>query len=105
MKTLLCSVLCPLAAASATADLTSQQKQAALDGHNEVRSDVASGFVGNQPIAADMVKLDWDDNLAAVAQTWVARCINGHNANRTSEYAARVGGNTYVGENLAVYLT
>jgi hypothetical protein len=105
MKTLLCSVLCTLVAASATADLTSQQKQAALDGHNEIRSDVASGLVANQPTAADMVKLGWDADLSAVVQSWVGRCTSGHNANRTSEYAARVGGSTYVGENLAVYLT
>ncbi len=105
MKTLLCSVLCTLVAASAAADLTLQQEQATLDGHNEIRSDVASGLVANEPTATDMVKLDWDDDLALVVQNWVDRCIWDHNSNRTSEYGALVGGNTYVGENLAVYLT
>jgi hypothetical protein len=105
MKPLLCSVLCTLVASSAAAGLTPQQERAALDGHNGVRSDVASGLVGNEPTAADMVKLDWDDDLAAVAQGWVDRCIWDHNANRTAEYRALVGGNTYVGENLAVYGT
>jgi hypothetical protein len=94
-----------LAAGSATADLTAQQKRAALDGHNEIRSDVASGRVADQPTATDMVKLDWDDDLAQVMQSWVNQCHWSHNGNRTSEYAALVGGNTYVGENLAVYLT
>jgi len=105
MKTLLWSVLCTLVAASATAQLTLPQEQAALDGHNEIRSDVASGLVGDEPKATDMVKLDWDDDLALVAQNWVDRCTWGHNANRTSEYGALVGGNTYVGENIAFYAT
>jgi hypothetical protein len=99
------SVLCLLVAASATADLTVQQEQAVLAGHNEIRSDVARGLVGDEPTARDMVKLIWDDDLAQVAQNWVDRCSWGHNPNRTSEYAALVGGNTYVGENLAVYGT
>jgi cysteine-rich secretory family protein len=102
---LLCSVLCTFVAASATAQLTLQQEQAALDGHNEIRSDVASGLVGDEPTATDMVKLDWDDDLALVVQDWVDQCVWDHNPNRTSEYGALVGGNTYVGENLAVYLT
>ena len=99
------SVFYMLVAASATADFTPQQEQAVLDGHNEIRSDVASGLVGNEPTATDMVKLDWDDDLALVAQNWVDQCIWDHNSNRTSEYGALVGGNIYVGENLAVYLT
>jgi hypothetical protein len=103
--TLLCLVLCTLVAASATADLTPQQEQAALDRHNEIRSDVASGLVGNEPSATDMVKLDGDDDLALVVQNWVDQCIWNHNPNRTSQYGALAGGNTYVGENLAVYLT
>jgi hypothetical protein len=40
-----------------------------------------------------------------VAQGWVVRCISDHNPNRTSEYGALAGGSTYVGENLAVYIT
>jgi hypothetical protein len=105
VKTLLCAILCTLVAASATAELSAQQKQAMLDGHNGIRSDVASGLVADQPTATNMVKLDWDDDLSQVVQNWVGRCTWGHNPNRTSEYAALVGGNTYVGENLAVYLT
>jgi Cysteine-rich secretory protein family len=105
MKTLLCSVLGTLVAVSATADLTPQQEQAALDGHNEIRSDVASGRVGDEPTATNMVKLDWDADLARVVQNWVGQCSWAHNPNRTSEYGALAGGNTYVGENLAVYLT
>ena len=99
------AISCLLFAASATADLTAQQKQAMLSGHNAIRSDVAMGLVDDQPSATDMVKLDWDANLAGVAQSWVDRCIWDHNSNRTAQYAALAGGNTYVGENLAVYLT
>jgi|SRR5688572_7018999 len=76
-----------------------------LGGHNEIRSDVARGLVGNEPPATNMVKLGWDDDLSGVAQNWVDQCVWNHNADRTAQYAARVGGNTYVGENLAVYLT
>lgn len=98
-------VLCMLVAASATADLTAQQEQATLAGHNEIRSDVALGLVEDEPTATDMVKLDWDEDLELVIQNWVDRCIWNHNPNRTSQYAALHGGNSYVGENLAVYLT
>jgi len=101
----LIGVLCLLLARSAAADFTVQQEQAVLAGHNEIRSDVARGLVGDEPPARDMVKLDWDDDLALVAQNWVDRCSWGHNPSRTSEFAALVGGNTYVGENLAVYGT
>ena len=102
---LLCSFVCALVAAPATADLTVSQEQAMLDGHNQVRSNVARGLVGDEPSARDMVKLAWDDDLARVAQNWVDRCVWDHNRNRTSEYGALAGGNTYVGENLAVFLT
>jgi hypothetical protein len=105
MRTLIWSVLCSLVAAAAAADLTPQQEQAALVGHNSIRSDVASGRVGDEPTATNMVKLAWDDDLGRVIQSWVDQCSWGHNPNRTSQYAALVGGNTYVGENLAVYLT
>jgi hypothetical protein len=50
----LTSMVCTLVAASATADLTPQQKQAALARHNQMRSDVASGLADGQPTAADM---------------------------------------------------
>jgi len=73
--------------------------------HNEIRSEVARGLVTNEPTAADMVELEWDDDLALVAQSWVDRCIWSHNPNRTSDYGALVGGATYVGENLEVYGT
>jgi hypothetical protein len=94
-----------LVAASAAADFTPQQDQAMLGGHNEIRSDVARGLVGNEPSARDMVKLAWDDALATVAQNWVDQCDWGHNPNRTAQYGALVGANTYVGENLALYGT
>jgi Cysteine-rich secretory protein family len=102
---LLCAVLWTLVAAPAAAQLTPQQERDALDEHNAIRSDVASGRIGGEPTATDMVKLDWDDDLAVVVQNWVDRCIYGHNSNRTNEYGALVGGSTYVGENLAFYAT
>ena len=52
-----------------------------------------------------MVKLAWDDDLAQVAQGWVDQVHFAHNPNRTAQYGALAGGSTYVGENLALYLT
>jgi hypothetical protein len=104
-RVLVCLVLCALVGTRASADLTAQQEQSALHEHNDIRSDVASGLVGNEPTATDMVKLAWDDDLAEVAQGWVDQCDWGHNPNRTAQYGALAGGSTYVGENLYVYLT
>jgi hypothetical protein len=104
-RALVCFVLCAFVGTRASAQLTAQQEQLALDVHNDMRSDVASGFIGNEPTATDMVKLDWDDDLAQVAQGWVNQCHWAHNPNRTAQYGALAGGSTYVGENLYVYLT
>lgn len=100
-----CFLLCAFVGTGASAQLTAQQEQLALHEHNEIRSDVASGLVGDEPPATDMVKLAWDDDLAQVAQGWVDQCHFGHNPNRTAQYGALAGGSTYVGENLALYLT
>ncbi|XP_069678007.1 venom allergen 5-like [Periplaneta americana] len=56
-----------------------EDKQAILDAHNKVRSRVAlgqetRGNPGPQPPAADMHKLEWDGELAAVAQYWADQC-------------------------------
>ena len=46
-----------------------------LELHNEVRSKVARGRCG-QPIAGCMRPLQWDPELARVAQKWADQCVN-----------------------------
>ncbi|XP_023312119.1 venom allergen 3-like [Anoplophora glabripennis] len=52
-----------------------------LDIHNDIRNHVASGqesrgALGNQPPAADMFLLEWDEELEAIAQRWADQCIS-----------------------------
>ncbi|XP_065915987.1 GLIPR1-like protein 1 [Dysidea avara] len=71
--------------------LTSQQKRLLLDLHNQARSNVT-------PIATNMEKMEWNDELAAVAQAYSALCIFDHNPNRASQAPSF----SSVGENLAI---
>ena len=43
--------------------------------HNEIRSKIARGRCG-QPIAGCMRPLQWDPELARVAQKWADQCVN-----------------------------
>jgi len=58
--------------------LTQKEKQDALDEHNRLRSQVATGRGRGQPPAADMIELQWDDELARVAQARADSCEFGH---------------------------
>nr|CAD7447012.1 unnamed protein product [Timema bartmani] len=62
--------------------LTCQDRQIILDTHNKLRQSVAQGGVANQPAAANMMELVWDQELASVAQKWASRCILAHDASR-----------------------
>eukprot|EP01083_Nonionella_stella_P222853 794844_1 len=65
--------------------LTTVEKQAILDLHNELRDRVAGGglVAEGHPAATNMNSLIWDDGLAAVAQTYVESCPGlGHNDDR-----------------------
>ncbi|XP_044760984.1 venom allergen 3-like [Coccinella septempunctata] len=58
---------------------TEGEKYMILDAHNTVRNKVASGSEkrganGSQPSAANMRRLEWDNELASIAQRWVAQC-------------------------------
>ncbi|CAB4062448.1 CRISP [Lepeophtheirus salmonis] len=72
--------------------------------HNKHRSKVAlgkekRGVGGPQPPAANMYRLDWDDELAKGAQMWALQCPKGHDKNRiTPEFS---GENMWVGQNMA----
>lgn len=56
--------------------------QGITSAHNQVRA------------AHGVVDIEWDDDLAAIAQAWADGCQWGHNDGRSDSYA------TYVGENI-----
>uniref|UniRef100_A0A482ZDZ1 U25-Liphistoxin-Lm1h_1 n=1 Tax=Liphistius malayanus TaxID=1203467 RepID=A0A482ZDZ1_9ARAC len=68
--------------------------------HNDFRSKVASGqeTTGGQPKAADMKQLEWDSNLANVAQKHAEQCVYGHDCKecRLLDGYSSVGQNAYV---------
>jgi hypothetical protein len=76
-----------------------QQKVLAL--HNKLRHDLKTNKVSGQPCATDMVDMTWDNALAKTAQSYADKCKWGHNPDRTKEYKANGGTESYVGENLA----
>lgn len=45
-----------------------------LNLHNSFRATIASGKERNQPQAADMKQLEWDEELASIAQRWAEEC-------------------------------
>ncbi|PAA78361.1 hypothetical protein BOX15_Mlig027161g1 [Macrostomum lignano] len=77
--------------------LTAEQKQAILDAHNVLRARTAMGLVGNQPKAANMPALEWDDRLMDSANNWVKQCVAGHDSG--SDRA--LTGYSWVGQNWA----
>lgn len=73
-------------------------KQAVVDAHNDLRSQVAQGTEvkgnpGPQPSAANMREISWDDELATVAQRWADQCSFGHDSCRSVS-------RFYVGQNV-----
>lgn len=87
------------------ADLSSQQQRRALQKHNELRARVARGDTPGQPPAADMRRLQWDEDLAAVAQQWADQCRYEHNGQRSEQLDARTHDDEPdVGENLFAFI-
>ncbi|XP_037090903.1 venom allergen 5-like, partial [Pollicipes pollicipes] len=63
--------------------LSQQERRDVVRMHNELRSRVAmgrelQGAPGPQPAAANMHMVEWDDELAAVAQRWAEQCTLQH---------------------------
>uniref|UniRef100_A0A0C9RMB3 VA5 protein n=1 Tax=Fopius arisanus TaxID=64838 RepID=A0A0C9RMB3_9HYME len=63
--------------------VTDEEKQTILDRHNHWRRYVAAGKEkrgnpGPQPAATDMEDLEWDDELAYIAQRWANQCNDVH---------------------------
>jgi len=89
-------------------NLSTDAKNYILCRVNEIRSQVALGEVAddgedeNWPVAANMNRMRWDEDLAAVAQNYADECNYGHNSSRGTDYAALTGLNgPAVGENIA----
>lgn len=53
-------------------------KKALLDVHNKLRNDIATGKIAHYDQAANMMKLQWDDALAANAALNVHQCEMKH---------------------------
>lgn len=77
--------------------LTQAEKQEVLLEHNRLRSRVAVGSTA-QPSAGDMMELEWDDELATVAQRHADQCQVGHDCNDCRRVARfKVGQNVWRG--------
>ncbi|MCB2173831.1 CAP domain-containing protein [bacterium] len=75
---------------------------------NQIRSETALGLTpddgtsGFYPVAADMPRMRWDEDLATVAREYAAQCEYGHNPNRHDDFAELTGiVEPLVGENIA----
>lgn len=77
------------------ADLTTLEITTVLAQHNTVRSTV-------NPAAANMTRLVWDPNLAAVAQSYANQCLFAHNPNASQQYTTLSSNTGPVGENIFV---
>ncbi|XP_067000503.1 venom allergen 5 [Anabrus simplex] len=78
--------------------LTCADRQLILDEHNKLRQSLALGKVNGQPRASNMREMVWDDNLAALAQSWADQCTIAHDYSRND-------GRFPVGQNLAATWT
>ncbi|KAH7968318.1 hypothetical protein HPB52_007708 [Rhipicephalus sanguineus] len=54
--------------------LSASDKAEALKAHNDLRSQVAQGRLSGFPTATNMHRLEWDDELAEVAQAFADQC-------------------------------
>jgi len=75
--------------------LSKDAKQAILDKHNELRRKVAKGEERNQPKAADMREMVWNDELETMAQRWADQLTTHRNKDRRKLDGTYVGQNVY----------
>lgn len=83
---MLCVVLCGLAL-EVDAGLSTTQRDAVLNYHNNLRDAMS---------ASDMMKMTWDDSVAAHAQTWADGCPGGTHSDSSTGRSSQ-----YDGENMA----
>eukprot|EP00090_Calanus_glacialis_P028815 TRINITY_DN46223_c0_g1_i1.p1 TRINITY_DN46223_c0_g1~~TRINITY_DN46223_c0_g1_i1.p1 ORF type:complete len:226 (-),score=51.03 TRINITY_DN46223_c0_g1_i1:15-665(-) len=102
----MCSFAGPSPSCSANtlfSGLDASSKAAIVARHNDLRSRVAKGEEtnGQQPAAANMRKLVWNDDLAEIAQRWTDQCneLGPHDDSR-----GKLDG-TPVGQNQAMSMT
>jgi len=79
--------------------LTEAGKNLIVKTHNELRQRVAAGLEthGNQPGASNMMKLVWNDEIAATAQRWADQCKGArHDKVRRKCDATAVGQNIFL---------
>lgn len=93
LASLLLSLLLLLVAATrqTVSQLNITQKQLLLDLHNQARSSAS-------PTATNMERMEWNNELAQVAQAYSERCMFEHNPSRASQAPSF----SNVGENLAI---
>uniref|UniRef100_A0A0C9RFK9 TSA: Tityus bahiensis Tbah00905 mRNA sequence n=1 Tax=Tityus bahiensis TaxID=50343 RepID=A0A0C9RFK9_TITBA len=78
--------------------VTESDKKTILDTHNQLRNKLASGKENQYqklPSAANMMQMEWDDELAAIAQAHANQCKFEHDSGDQ-----RAVGNFSVGQNL-----
>lgn len=73
--------------------LSDAGRRALLDRHNELRNKAAQG--ADQPAAANLRKLTWNNELESIAQRWVEQCTFGHDKQRNLLDGTYVGQNAY----------
>lgn len=82
--------------------LTAADRQLVLKLHNQYRSQVAKGQLEGYPPAANMVQLQWDDEMADVAQAWADQCIRRGEGLRHDKLENRFTSKfKYTGQNIA----
>ncbi|XP_054930134.2 venom allergen 5-like [Dermacentor andersoni] len=69
--------------------LSPQVKQQALQVHNDYRSQVAQGRLPNYPPAKNMYELEWDDEIAEVAQAFAEQCDYSNHDHREARITSR----------------
>jgi hypothetical protein len=77
--------------------LTAAEKDAIVSAHNDKRRTVANGQQANQPPAANMIKMIWDNEAADIAQLWVDQCLFSHDLRRDT---VLTGGVQWNGQNM-----
>jgi len=85
---------------SLTSAVTDAEKAYIVERHNELRRGIAKGedTVSDMPNAANMMELEWDDELATIAQGWANQCYYAHDECRLTSDGCYDG----VGQNIAV---
>ncbi|XP_077520158.1 CRISP/Allergen/PR-1-like [Amblyomma americanum] len=81
---------------AAISGLSAAIKAQALQTHNDYRSRIAQGRLAGYPTAKNMYKMEWDDELAEVAQAFTDQCDFSKHDHRDARITSRF---TSVGQN------